>query len=1081
MKIVSASGDANQYYKCKKTNDSHEQQHMNRGKARTSRIIVLLLSLIMVLTTVVPYAFAAGEGTGTGSAVSTDQSGQQGQSDQGNQKDGTEGTDGAAGGPESGANAVGDAGDGAGTDGVAAVKGGVGANDNGDAEDGAGAVDDATPEDGTDAAGTADDALLGNAAKGATGLRGNADGDDADGDSSVDVPFSIPRVLITIKKGKGKNNPDIGQAAIDAMNNSENHSYKSTGTMDIRVPEGFSYVDFGSGAVLSDQTNIKLDYMRGRGNTTWNSGFKKPYKIKLDNEQSLLGMDANDSWALLANEFDPSLSRNRVTYWLGRTLGMEFTPQACPVDLFVGGDNDGDGVADDYTYYGSYVLSHIPKDKYDIPGGYLMSIEQDPGSEAVFYTRKGAELQNIEPSFDPEDGEVDETQKAYIRNYVQEAEDALFEGETANASDPSGYRQLDYRDYFDLDAAALYWLIQEFSNNGDRYETGSTYFYKNSDDQGGKIYWGPLWDFDFAWDYCGYDDYETIGTGMEWMVALLYDKSEGSMYDLIKKDWPVLKGHLLQVASEEDNGLLNEYYEEMKLSQAADYAINKDKNPDRKPAEDYEEAIDELRKWIIARVAWMDSHLSELDNFSHKIVLKDDPDDMHPQVFYAVDDRFFVEEAEEPDKPGKVFLGWYVEDKNDPNYGESIYSISNIDRDITATARYVDEKKASKTKEIYFLKDVAGVRLSDKTFNMPYTLVPEDAQDKRIKWESSDKSIAVVDKKGEVTLLKTGEVTITASMSDGLSKSYRLIISDRSIDPTDVKLSHKIIYMRPGDMRHLGHTVTPENATSDDFFESEDYEIAEVEPSGMIKAKAPGRTKVVLSVYGSDSISVSTRIDRECIVIVSDKAGKITTTTETKGVSGKATNLADVADAVLTSEDKRDQYCGADVKLWLKMVALDENNVATSDKKLFLDYMDSNGMAVGKYLDISLFKKIGEFATEEVHESSVPVKFRVKIPKELRLTGKKAAGKVRTFYLLRVHDGKVDCVAKGTGDTLECSSSLFSTYLLAYEDNKAGAHSKSVNTGDENTLYLWAGIMAASMLLCLVMLAIKRRRLKRSR
>ena len=46
--------------------------------------------------------------------------------------------------------------------------------------------------------------------------------------------------------------------------------------------------------------------INGRGNTSWNEK-KKPYSLKFDEAVSLLGMDEQKKWALIANSSDPSL------------------------------------------------------------------------------------------------------------------------------------------------------------------------------------------------------------------------------------------------------------------------------------------------------------------------------------------------------------------------------------------------------------------------------------------------------------------------------------------------------------------------------------------------------------------------------------------------------------------------------------------------------------------------------------------------------------------------------------------------------------------------------------------------------
>ena len=95
------------------------------------------------------------------------------------------------------------------------------------------------------------------------------------------------------------------------------------------------------------------------------------------------------------------------------------------------------------------------------------------------------------PSFDVRDGGYEnEAQKTYIESHLNRVEDALYEGGTR------------YRELMDVKSAAGYWLINTLALNPDAYKTSSTYIYKELDADGvtGKIFWGPVWDFDFAWD-----------------------------------------------------------------------------------------------------------------------------------------------------------------------------------------------------------------------------------------------------------------------------------------------------------------------------------------------------------------------------------------------------------------------------------------------------------------------------------------------------------------------------------------------------------------------------------------------------
>ena len=307
---------------------------------------------------------------------------------------------------------------------------------------------------------------------------------------------------------------DEAQGTIEAMNSSEDHSAECTGKVDLVVPDEFNNLEtfrdeYAEQPSLVGAEGLDLEYIRGRGNSTWMDD-KKPYKLKFDKKQDLFGFGKNAHWVLLANRYDNSLVRNRMTYCLGRELGMEYTPQCVPVEVVMNGE-----------YYGSYLLceqirigdSRVAIDDLEadedsmkatelpfISGGYLLSMSPygDEDEANIFETQKGVSMFIESPSFEDFDND---TQRQYIIAFIQATENAIFS---------PGFKSGDvrYTDLLDLDAAAKYWWIQEFSANGDAYGSGSTFLYKTRDKEGedgapgesGKLFWGPLWDFDYvAW------------------------------------------------------------------------------------------------------------------------------------------------------------------------------------------------------------------------------------------------------------------------------------------------------------------------------------------------------------------------------------------------------------------------------------------------------------------------------------------------------------------------------------------------------------------------------------------------------
>ena len=84
------------------------------------------------------------------------------------------------------------------------------------------------------------------------------------------------------------------------------------------------------------------------------------------------------------------------------------------------------------------------------------------------------------------------------------------------------------------------------------------------------------------------------------------------------------------------------------------------------------------------------------------------------------------------------------------------------------------------------LVDVTGITINEfsnsidvgKTMMVTATVIPDNATDKNIIWESSDDSIATISSEGEVTAKKSGVVYITASTSNGKSNTVEIKINE---------------------------------------------------------------------------------------------------------------------------------------------------------------------------------------------------------------------------------------------------------------------------------------------------------------
>lgn len=747
------------------------------------------------------------------------------------------------------------------------------------------------------------------------------------GDSEALAPDqSIPVVYINI---------DESQGSIQDMLDSEDHSVYCYGKVSIEVPEGFHYCDFPDLACESVE-NLSMS-IRGRGNSTWSSQ-KKPFKIKLDKKADLFGLGKNKHWVLVANAYDETLMKDRITAWLGDRVGFEFTPRGVPVDLVMTGEQYGTHFLGSY-YFSENVrvdssrleIDELTEDDTEEPaitGGYLLqnALQTDKSSPDVFYTRRGVDWATHTPSFDTSedgnlsssandedeespsedlfaapdlgDGYENHAQQEYIQNHIQKIEDSIFEGDDS------------YRKLMDIRSTALYWLVDQAARNGDGYGTGSTYIYKKRDVDGvtGKLYWGPLWDFDYAWG--GGASTEGFDIGHIWLMPVFHDKGKDGFIEEIQKQWPIMKAALLELT--DDGGIIDQYYEETRSSAEINHEIYKVSDF----SYSYSKKVEELRTWIQKRTLWMDAHIGELKNLVHRVDFVVNGEIIRTE--FRLTREFLTGNEEHPEPEGYVFLGWYDEE------GNLIRSETEIAKDMTITARYIPESEATHGQDIVFRSGCALIKRSyySNTYQIVNTVIPTDAQDKKIEWTSSDESIATVDGNGKVTYYGTGDVMLTARLKYGAARQFHLVIADTfdpTIYPEAIYPEEETIRMTAGDQGGICIGMTPSPAEIDSFFyRSEDEAVVTVDQKGVLTAAGPGKTRVYVSTRTEASGQHSVLdLETSAIVIVSPKeADRISISkAEISGLTTKVYTGSAIKPKITVRLGGRTLLSGTDYKL----------------------------------------------------------------------------------------------------------------------------------------------------------------------
>jgi Bacterial Ig-like domain (group 2)./CotH protein./Listeria-Bacteroides repeat domain (List_Bact_rpt). len=409
----------------------------------------------------------------------------------------------------------------------------------------------------------------------------------------------------------------------------------------------------------------------------------------------------------------------------------------------------------------------------------------------------------------------------------------------------------------DIESAAKYWLVMQASRNADAYSTGSTYLYKP---RGKKMYWGPLWDFDYAWYYVqDYDGFNIIHT---WLPAMLTDKGPGGFVEEIKKQWPTVKAGLLALA--EDGGIIDKYYEETKLSQKKDLELYPIEMPPM-GGQTFDPETDKemLKTWIKNRVGWIDENIDSIGNLIHKIVFNVEG------TYY----NYFLEDGmcptlqiASPEIEGYFFVGWVDEN------GNTIDGDFHCSEDMLLTAVFISEEEATKPVDILFQNNEDYVKLRDGYYNLHYTIVPEDAQDQRIVWTVSDEAVAALDDNGILFFQKAGDIEVTATLSSGQTKSFTLHIVDGDTPKLQSIKTEKDVYeMKPGAYEQPILIREPYNASIDSYsYSSDNPEVVTINEYGAMIAKKPGSTVVHIKATYYDGISKMVDIETDCEVVVKE-------------------------------------------------------------------------------------------------------------------------------------------------------------------------------------------------------------------
>ena len=277
----------------------------------------------------------------------------------------------------------------------------------------------------------------------------------------------------------------------------------------------------------------------------------------------VLGFPAENDWVLYGPYTDKSLMRNALMYRLSNAIGR-YALRTRFCELVLNGD-----------YRGVYVwMEKVKRDKHRVDiaaigptdnsgdpltGGYIVKIDKVDGEENDGWISEFAQ----DPAYGktilyqfhyPRPEDITFAQVRTIRSAVSDFERAMA---GPDFNDPEAV----YLRFLRIDTFVDYFLLNEIARNVDAYRL-SAFLCKDRDSRDGRLFMGPLWDFDLG---CGNADYydgwkpegwqldflatdENFRQGDTFLVPFWWVKvrNESGFQDRVRVRWKALRQGLLR-------------------------------------------------------------------------------------------------------------------------------------------------------------------------------------------------------------------------------------------------------------------------------------------------------------------------------------------------------------------------------------------------------------------------------------------------------------------------------------------------------------------------------------------------------
>ncbi len=313
----------------------------------------------------------------------------------------------------------------------------------------------------------------------------------------------------------------------------------------------------------------------------------------------------------------------------------------------------------------------------------------------------------------------------------------------------------------------------------------------------------------------------------------------------------------------------------------------------------------------------------------------------------------------------------------------------------------------------------------------------------------TDKVITVTDTNLDTITVNGDAFTSGSVLAGDKNVTYIIVATDKAGNSTKVTVTMKTIASLSENIKD----ITVGNVKSTDKAKIEAVDVA-LKSVDITNATPTQKDQITVAIQNcTDLLKVLSNIGKVQKEVIKD--GKVPETSFNN-------NLSKLKSFIITEEEKQLVESGVDIKIYLQVKDISE--IVNSKDKEIINTSISD-YQVGDYIDISLFKKVGDNEAVKISNPNGLINITLIIPEHLKSN---KASVERSYNIVRVHNGEMTIIdGKYNAQTGEFTfeTDKFSTYAIIYKDVITNV---GVETGDMTPIWLWSTLMLLSVIVITV-------------